>query len=185
MSLEAVIQRILEQGSAEARAVADAARKEMEGRLHEIQEKGQGDIAAKTADGRKATEKLRTQETARAELESRKIVLAGQRETLDAVRAEVLERVNARGIKEEILRSLLDSHKADWKNGKVFCNAADKDRVKSIVGSRFGGTIQCSGGLVIEFEDGTGRIDLRFEILLQDIWEDSVKEIAEMLWPRH
>jgi len=35
---------------------------------------------------------------------------------------------------------------------------------------------------VIESDDGTRRIDLRYESLLQDIWEDSVKGLADLLW---
>ncbi len=57
--------------------------------------------------------------------------------------------------------------------------------MRSAVEPRFGGTIECSGGIVVESDDGMRRVDLRFETLLQDIWEDSVREIAEILWPRH
>jgi V/A-type H+-transporting ATPase subunit E len=51
------------------------------------------------------------------------------------------------------------------------------------VGKNFGGTIECVGGVVIESADGSRRIDLRFETILADIWRDSIKEVAEVLWP--
>jgi V/A-type H+-transporting ATPase subunit E len=184
MSLEAVVQRILEHGAAEARAIADAARAETDGRLREIKKRGQRDMAQRVADGRRAAERVKVQETARAELASKKIVLASQKEILDAVKKEVLRYLGSSENKREILNTLLDKHQEDWRSGKVSCSAEDRQLVRDAVGVRFGGTIECSGGIVIESDDGTRRIDLRFETLLQDIWEDSVKEIAETLWPR-
>jgi V/A-type H+-transporting ATPase subunit E len=183
MSLDAVIKRILDRGRSEADAVIDAAKKDMEKSLQLARENGQQDISHMIAEARRAAEKLRLQESARAELEARKVVLGSQKEVLDSVRAEVLGRLADRGTKAAILQTLLDIHRADWRSGKVFCNAEDRDSVKDVVGSKFGGTIGCAGGIVIESDDGTIRIDLRFETILQDIWEDSVKELADILWP--
>src|SRR6266571_992575 len=47
----------------------------------------------------------------------------------------------------------------------------------------FAGTIECAGGVVIESADGTRRIDLRYESILRDVWDDAVKEVADTLWP--
>jgi len=185
MSLEAIVQRILAQGSAEAKTITDAARIEMESMLQQTRNVGQAEISRRLEEARKAAERLKIQEVARAELESRKIVLAAQKETLDAVKADVLRELNSPEHKRDILRALLEKHKEDWRAGKVYCNPVDQDQVGAVVGSRFGGTIECSGGFVIESEDASKRIDLMFETLLQDIWEDSVRELAGLLWPRH
>ena len=183
MSLDAVIERILDRGRSEADAGVDAARNDMAKSLQLAREKGQQDVSRRIAEARKAAEKLRLQESARAELEARKVVLGSQKEVLDTVRAETLRKLADRRTKEAILRILLGSHSADWRSGKVFCNAEDRVLVRDIVGSKLGGTIECAGGIVIESDDGTRRIDLRFETLLQDIWEDTVKELADILWP--
>jgi V/A-type H+-transporting ATPase subunit E len=185
MSLETVIQRVLDKGTAEKTEAVDAAKKEMEKLLRETREKGQQDISTRLDEARRAAERLRVQETARAELESRKIVLTAQKELLDTVRTEVLRRLGSPETGSEFVRTLLAKSETDWRIGKVFCSPADEKQVRQIVGSRFGGTMDCIGGVVIESDDGTRRIDLRFETLLQDIWEDSVKELADILWPRH
>lgn len=185
MTLEPIIQRILDRGRAESEAVINAAKAEADSTLGRMREGGQENLSRKLNEAREAADKLRTQEIARAELEARKIFLASQRDVLEAVRVEALARLSSPKIKEEILRTLLDRSEADWKAGKVYSNTNDRELVRRIVGSRFGGTIDCAGGVIIESDDGASRIDLRFETLLQDIWEDSVKEIAEMLWPRH
>jgi len=184
MSLEALVQSILDKGTAEKSEIIGAARKEMEKLLQEAREKGQQDISRKLDDARKAAERLKVQETARSELESRKTVLIAQKEVLDAVKTEVLKRLSSPEVRSELLEALLDKHKEDWQSGKVYCGEMDQKQVKSIVGSRFGGTIECSGGVVIESEDRANKVDLRFETLLDDIWEDSVKELADLLWPR-
>jgi len=184
MSLEAVVQRILEQGTAEASAIVDAARADADGKLRAIREESQKDIAVRIADGKRAAERLRVQEAARAELASKKVVLASQKETLDAVRSEALRILGSSERKRGTLRTLLENHREEWRSGKVFCSEDDRQSVTDAVRTRFGGTIDCSGGIVIESEDGTRRFDLRFETILQDIWEDTVKELAEILWPR-
>src|SRR5207253_2336022 len=84
---------------------------------------------------------------------------------------------------EGLLRTLLQSHAEEWRNGKVYCNAHDADPARSIVGKNFGGTIECVGGVVIDNAEGTRRLDLRFETILADIWRDSIKEVAEILSP--
>jgi V/A-type H+-transporting ATPase subunit E len=66
----------------------------------------------------------------------------------------------------------------------VHGNARDANEVRAIVGGNFGGTIDCLGGVVIESADGTTRLDLTFDSLLHDLWDDVVKEVATTLWPR-
>ena len=83
-----------------------------------------------------------------------------------------------------ILQSLLKANAGDWRTGKVYCNEKDANAVRAVVGTSFGGTIDCVGGIVIESGDGTHRIDLRYETLLADLWRDSIREVAEVLWPR-
>jgi V/A-type H+-transporting ATPase subunit E len=111
------------------------------------------------------------------------VVLSAQKELLDQVYAEVLERLPRLGESEDLLRSLLQAHAQAWKDGKVYSNTRDADAVRSIVGPRFAGTIECVGGVVIESADGSRRTDLRFETLLAEVWRDSIKEVAEVLWP--
>lgn len=42
--------------------------------------------------------------------------------------------------------------------------------------------LDCIGGFVIESEDGSRRIDLTYDTFLEDLWEDTVKEVANVLW---
>jgi len=183
MGLETVIEDVLAQGRSEAEEIHRATLAERERILREAREEAAKLLAQREQEGRQAAERLRIQALARAELESKKIVLSAQKELLDQVYSSVLEKFPRLPESESLLRSLLQAHSEEWRNGKVYCNARDADLVRSIVGKSFGGTIECVGGVVIDSADGTRRLDLRFETILADVWRDSIKDVAEVLWP--
>jgi V/A-type H+-transporting ATPase subunit E len=45
----------------------------------------------------------------------------------------------------------------------------------------YGGTIPCSGGVMLENEDGTVLHDLTFDALLKSVREKSLKQLLEIL----
>ncbi|HEY4704178.1 MAG TPA: V-type ATP synthase subunit E family protein [Thermoplasmata archaeon] len=183
MGLDAVIEEILSRGRAEVEEARKAAQAERERLLDEARSEGTRLIAEREQGARAAAERVRVQELARAELEARKIVLAAQKGLLDEVHAKVLERLATMGGREALLRKLLDESATEWRAGEVYGNARDAAFVRSVVGAKFGGTIDCAGGIVIESSDGTRKTDLRFESILADVWRDSIRQVAEVLWP--
>jgi len=183
MGLEQVVDEILAGGRAEAEEIRQAALAEREKILESARSEGAKLREHREREAKEAAERLRIQALARAELESKKIVLSAQKELLDVVYAKVLDRLGRLAESGDWLRKLLQANAAEWRSGKVYCNARDADTVRSIVGTNFGGTIDCVGGVLIESTDGTHRTDLRFETLLADVWRDSIREVAEVLWP--
>lgn len=184
MTLENAVQAILEKGKAEADLILEEARAEGERMLSEVRAEGDKGLAETEVRARGDAERKRLQALARAELESRKIVLAAQREALDAVYARALERLATLPENPDFLHVLLQANEAEWRSGgKVYGAARDEATVRKIVGAAFAGTIDCAGGVVIESADGSRRVDLRYESILRDVWNDAVKEVAETLWP--
>ncbi len=183
MGLESVIGEILARGQAESEEIRRGAQAERERLLQEARAEGAELFARREQEARMAADRIRVQDLARAELESKKTVLTAQKEVLDAVRAKVLEALASGRGTGPILRRLLDANAADWRAGKVYSNARDAAAVRAVVGASFGGTIDCVGGLVIESLDGTRKTDLRYETLLEDVWRDSIREVAGVLWP--
>jgi V/A-type H+-transporting ATPase subunit E len=183
MGLEQVVDEVLARGRAEADEIRKTVQAERERILQDARAEAAKLIAAREAEAKKAAERARVQDLARAELESKKIVLAGQKELLDEVYARVLQKLAGLAEAADLLRSLLQANASEWRAGKVYCNARDAEVVRSVVGPNFGGTIDCVGGFVIEIADGTRKTDLRFETLLADVWRDSIREVAEVLWP--
>ena len=183
MGLETVIEDVLARGRSEAEEIRRAALAERERILRDARAEGAKLLEQREREAKKAAERTRIQALARAELEGKKIVLSAQKELLDQVYTTVLERLPRIAESAALLRSLLEAHADEWRNGKVYCNPRDADTVRSIIGAHFGGTVECVGGVVIDSADGSRRTDLRFETLLADIWRDSIKEVAEVLWP--
>lgn len=183
MGLEQVVDEILARGRAEAEEIRSRGRAERERMLQDGRAEGARLYSQREQEGREAAERRRVQDLARAELESKKTVLAAQKEVLDAVYAMVLKRLEVLADRAVIVRALLAANEGDWHEGKVYASPRDEQVVKEAVASRFAGTFDCVGGLVIESSDGTRKTDLRFETLLSDVWRDSIREVAEVLWP--
>ncbi|OGS49205.1 MAG: hypothetical protein A3K68_05755 [Euryarchaeota archaeon RBG_16_68_13] len=184
MTLDTVVQAILDRGKAEAGAILEGARADGERMLSDLREEGRKALEETEGRAREGAARRRVQELARGELEARKIVLAAQKDALDAAYRRTLDRLRTIPENPEFLRRLLDANVAEWRpGGRVFSNAKDEALVRRTVGDRFAGAIECAGGVVIETADGTRRVDLRYESILRDVWDDSVKEVAEILWP--
>ena len=183
MGLESVIEEILARGKAEAEEIRKAAQADREQMLQEVRLDSAKLLAEREQAAHLAADRMRVQDLARAELESKRIVLAGQKDLLDEVHAKVLERLAVWPECGALLRKMLDATASDWHGGQVHCGSRDADVVRGIVGGRFGGTIDTIGGFVIESEDGSQKTDLRFESLLSDVWRDSIRKVAEVLWP--
>lgn len=184
MSLENAVQAILEKGKAEASRILEEARSERERMLSEVRAEAAKSLVDVEARSRQEAERRRVQGLARAELEARKIVLAAQKEALDRVYSGALARLGQLAENADFLRALLKANESEWRSGgKVYCHARDEAVVRKVVGASFAGTIECAGGVVIESADGTRRVDLRYESILRDVWDDAMKEVAETLWP--
>src|SRR3989442_6679004 len=93
MTLERAVEAILEQGKAEADRVLEEARNERQRMLSVVRSEAATALAETEKASRVEAERKRVQELARAELESRKIVLAAQKEALDKVYEGALERL--------------------------------------------------------------------------------------------
>lgn len=184
MALETVIQAIQAKGKAEVDEILAQARAERERTLSEVRAEAAKGLAEAEDRAKQDAGRRRVQELARAELEARKTALAAQKDTLDEVYQRALTRLANLKENPDFLRTLLKANEAEWKaGGKVYSNARDEAVVKGIVGRAYAGHIEAAGGLVIESADGTRRVDLRYDSILRDVWNDSVREVAEVLWP--
>src|SRR3989441_1785746 len=184
MGLESLGEHVLDRGGWEVEKSRDAALAERDRILQNARAEGAKLLEIREQEARQAAGRLRVQALARAELEGKKIVLSAEKELLDEVYTKVLEKLAVLEDGAAILQSLLKANAGDWRTGKVYCNEKDANAVRAVVGTSFGGTIDCGGGIVIESGDGTHRVDLRYETLLADVWRDSIREGAEGLWPR-
>lgn len=184
MSLEDFVQVILDKGKTEADAIRAQAQAEAEQILAEIRAEGEKAVSEAARRAQESAARKKVQDLARADLEARKSALTAQKEALDEVYRRALDRLASLKDNPELLRKILKANEGEWKaGGKVFCSPKDETAVKQIVGRAYAGPIDAAGGVVIESADGARRVDLRYESILRDVWNNTVRDVAEILWP--
>lgn len=183
MGLEEVVREILAAGSREAAAKIEAAQRERAALLEQSRTDSAALLASREREAKADGQRRQVMDLARAELESKRLLLNSQRELLDEVYASALAALPTLPDREALTRRLLARSAADWRAGRVRCSPRDESLVRSIVGGSFAGTFECTGGVAIESADGLRRVDLTFETILRDVWADAVREVAHILWP--
>ena len=191
MSLETVVEDI----RAEAREEAAAIREEAEARAQEILEEAEADAERlreeAEADAEREAEREREQAVSSAKLEAKQERLEARRDALQEVRAAVEERLAAMDgeRREELTRALMANAAAefDGETASVLCRPADEALVTDLTpefeGFVHAGEADCLGGVVVESESSRVRVDNTFDSVLDDVWEDSLKNVSDRLFP--
>src|SRR2546428_10665858 len=111
--------------------------------LTEVRSEAAKALAETEKAARIEAERKRLQELARAELESRKIVLAAQKEALDKVYEGALERLGRLSDNAETLRRVLKANESEWRTGgQADCSPREEGGLRKIVGGSFAGTVE-------------------------------------------
>ncbi len=182
MGLDKVVEEVLASGEErkrellaktdeEAARIVDAAKEEVEAYKGDKQQETWVRI-----------ERMGAYELQAAELELRRMELGMRRELLHRVEELALERLASmpRTGTEPLLRLLLQRY--SMPDGKVFSSAKDEPLVRALTSLRYGGHVDCIGGIVVESADGTVREDRTFETILRERTERALPEIAAALF---
>ncbi|ADD04953.1 A-type ATP synthase subunit E [Natrialba magadii ATCC 43099] len=191
MSLDTVVEDIRD----EAHARAEDIRDEGEARAEEIESAAEADAeeireSAETEADREI-EQLREQRLSSAKLEAKQKRLEARRDVLGDVREEVEGELTALegDTREELTRALLDAASTEFDEDNdvsVYGRADDQDLIESILddydGYEFAGEYDCLGGVVVESEQSRVRVNNTFDSVLEDVWEDNLREISNQLF---
>ncbi|OGS42543.1 MAG: hypothetical protein A3K67_07685 [Euryarchaeota archaeon RBG_16_62_10] len=184
MSLNKVVDDILRRGEEKRQEIIRLGEKDRDEQVH-LAEKRIEESRKKAEQRAQATvAQLEQQEVSSAELESKKALLAAQREVMERLREEVLgELARYPSDKRKRLYSKLASQaKKEIGDCYVYSNKDDKALLQLPSGMTNGGTVECRGGLVFESKDRSVRLDFRFESLLDDVWNKKMREIYSRLF---
>ncbi|RQG89056.1 V-type ATP synthase subunit E [Natrarchaeobius halalkaliphilus] len=193
MSLDTVVEDIRD----EARARAENIRAEGEARAEEIVSAAEEDaeeiLESAERDVDREIEQLREQRLSSAKLEAKQQRLEARRDVLGDVREAVeTELATLEGDdREELTRSLLDAASVEFENGddvSVYGRDDDAELIESILEDEeyadyeYSGSYDCLGGVVIESEGSRLRVNNTFDSVLEDVWEDNLREISNRLF---
>ena len=182
MGLETVIKDIMDVANTEASKINAEADAEVSSILDGARQSAKkiiGDRLAKVEDD---TKKLRQQEISSANLEVKRTMLNARKEVLDKVYSQSVEIINdlPSSKNEELLKSIIDTYQGS--GAKIYSNKDSEKLVKKLSSLTYAGNIDCIGGVVIENEDSTIRLDYTYDVILDSVNDKSMKQISDILF---
>jgi V/A-type H+-transporting ATPase subunit E len=180
MGLELVVKDVLTRGEGEADRIKQEGIDEANAMVAGAENTARQIIDEKRQHTVELIERRRNREISSANLEVKRAILNAKKELLDRVYDEAIRVLAAlpESERETIIKKLLESQ---TESTRVFSNRNDESLVKRISSLEYGGTIPCSGGVMLENEDGTVLHDLTFDALLKSVREKSLKQLLEIL----
>jgi V/A-type H+-transporting ATPase subunit E len=178
----------------EARARAEEIREEADERADEIvaaAEDEADDIREEAeAEAEREITQEREQKVSSAKLEAKQARLEARRDVLADVHESVEERIaDLEGERrEELTAALLSAAAAEVGSDDVavYGRAEDEQLLKDLLseydGFAYAGEYDCLGGVVVESEASRLRVNNTFDSVLEDVWEDELKEISDRLF---
>ena len=182
MGLDAIVDEIKAKGKKEADRISGETYQEVSKIIADAQAGAARIKAAKEEAVKKEIERMRQQELSSANLEVKKAKLNARKEILDEVYEAARESVSKLPADKNlnILKSIIEKNESG--NSKIFSRKKDAPAVKKLTKLKLAGDIDCIGGIVIENEDGTEVLDFRYDMILKNVNEQSLKQVSDILF---
>lgn len=191
MSLDTVAEDIREQARARAEEIRGEAESEADEILSEAEAEADEIREDILSDAESQIDQEREQRLSSAKLEAKQERLEARREVLQSVHDDVesaIEEMDGEE-REELTRALLDAAAAEIEDGasvEVYGRADDREMLESLLAEYDGfelvGEFDCLGGVVVESKESRVRIKNTFDSILEEVWEDNLREISDMLF---
>ena len=190
MGLDAVIAEIKEKGRQEA----DTILQEGSARKDEIMNAASQEVGKIQQTVKDEVEKnlshIISQEEAAAHLIVKRQVLNAQKDLMDEVYKQSLEKIISmpESFHEKAITSLLRKAKEEIPKGKVSCAARDEKILKNVLKESefsaytFGSVIETDGGIIVESDDGQLQVDYSYRTFLNQVWELGLKDASDALF---
>ena len=126
---------------------------------------------------------MKRQELSQASIDARTMLLKTKKERLESVVEKTLQKLAKMSVdeKRDILVGLLKGSQNDIKIKTVYCNKDDVPIIKKL-GNYTIQTADILGGVILENEDGTVRIDLSYESIMGNVVEQNLTKISSILF---
>ncbi|HWR25355.1 MAG TPA: V-type ATP synthase subunit E [Methanosarcina sp.] len=183
MGLDIVVKDIQNGAQSEVsriKAEGDTKVSEILNEARDGQKKMLGDSLAQTEEDLK---NLHQQVISSANLEVKRIRLNKRKDLLDQVYNKAYESIKSMPASnaEKLLSVLIDKHEAD--GVRIYSAKNSEALVKKLSSLSYAGNIDDSiGGIVLENEDGTVRLDYTYDSILKNVYERSLKQISDILY---
>jgi V/A-type H+/Na+-transporting ATPase subunit E len=180
MGLEVVVKDVLTQGEVEANRIRQEGTDEANAIIAGAEKTARQIREEKREQTTEQIERRKNREISSANLKVKRAILNVKKDLLDRVYDEAMENLASlpESERENIIKKLLESQ---TDSTRIFSNKNDESLVKRISSLEYGGTIPCSGGVMLENEDGTVLRDLTFDSILKNVRDRSLKQLLQIL----
>ncbi len=182
MGLDAIVGEIKARGKEEADRISSETQKEVSKIIAEAQASAAKLKAAREEAVKKEIDRMRQQELSSANLEVKKAILNARKEILDEVYETARDSITKLpdDKNQKILKSIIEKNETG--NSKIYSKNKDVPTVKKLTKLQLAGEIDCIGGIVIENADGTEVLDFRYDMILKNVNEQSLKQVSDILF---
>jgi V/A-type H+-transporting ATPase subunit E len=184
MSLNKVVEDILRRGEAKKQETIRLGEQERDQQVLQADKRIQEDRTKAEKKIEASIALMEQQEISSVELESKKMLLAAQRQAMEELREQVLSELASYPSekRKKLYAKLVARARKELGNCGVYSNKEDKALLQLPSSMSVEGEIECVGGLVFESKDKSVRLDYRFESLLDDVWNRNMQEIFARLF---
>src|SRR5659263_25564 len=182
MGLEAIVEEIKAKGKAEASKINQETSLEVSKIIADARASAAKIKAAREEAVKKEIDRIKQQELSSANLEVKKAKLNARKEILDEVYEETKEMISKLPAEknQKILKSIIEKNQSG--NSKIYSRSKDKSIVSKMTKLEFAGEIDCIGGIVMENADGSVVLDFKYDMILKNVSEQSLKQVSDILF---
>ncbi len=182
--MNSVVEEILHKGEEKKLEIIRLGEKERDEQVHQIETRITEEQQKSERRTQSVIAQMEQQELSSAELESKKALLAAQRQVMEDLKEHVLHELASYppDKRKKLYSKLISKAKKELGECYVYSCKNDKALLQLPAGMTNAGTVECSGGLVFESKDRSYRLDYRFESILDDVWSKEIREIYTRLF---
>jgi V/A-type H+-transporting ATPase subunit E len=182
MGLENVVNDILEQARAEVSTVNSEADVETAAIINAANEEKKKMVEIRQAEIDARIEIMHKQEMSSAHLEIKRATLNAKKAVLDKVFQSAKDAISSMPSEKNVtlLKAILDKYGTS--GTRVYSNGRDAKLVQEMTDLTYMDEIDCIGGIIIENDDGTVRLDYTFDTILNNVSEQTLKQISDILF---
>ncbi len=129
-------------------------------------------------------ETLARQERSSADLESKKLVLSKKKEILTEAFETALQQLENVPANKKLAyyKAMVDSAKTIIPAPKAIISEKDNFSAADLGVVSVEKDPKVRSGLLLQSEDGKIEVDMQFEVILQNIWDNNLKQLSEILF---
>jgi len=190
MSLDTVVEDVRDEARAHAKEIRESAESEAEEIIAEAEADAERIREERLAEVERQIDQEREQTLSSAKLEAKQERLGARRDVLEDVYDDVESAIaDIEGDRRrELTATLLDASLAEFDDDEpvaVYARPEDAELVEELLADRdaeLDGEVDCLGGVVAESDASRVRVNNTFDSVLDSVWDDELKQVADRLF---